>query len=112
MSEIREVFASGLKQARKIKKLTQHQLAEAAALSVDTVSRLERGDAFPSFDSMEALAEALGISPLQFFSLRPPDVARSSKRARALADINRILAKANDAELEKYSRLLKALSVD
>lgn len=110
MSEIREAFASGLKQARKIKKLTQHELAEAAALSVDTVSRLERGDALPSFDSIEALAKALGISPLQFFSQRSPDVARSSKRARALADINRILANANDADLEKYARLLKAVA--
>lgn len=110
MSEIREVFASGLKQARKIKKLTQHQLAEGAALSVDTVSRLERGDAVPSFDSIEALAAALGVSPLQFFFQRSADVARSSKRARTLADINRLLANANDADLEKYARVLKAVA--
>lgn len=111
MSEIREAFASGLKQARKIKKITQHQLAEAAALSVDTVSRLERGDALPSFDSIEALAMALGISPLQFFSQRTSsDVVRTSERARSLADINRILANANDDEVEKYARLLKAMA--
>lgn len=110
MSEIREAFASGLKQARKIKKMTQHQLAEGASLSVDTVSRLERGDVLPSFDSIEALARAMNISPLQFFSQRSSDAARSSKRARALADINRILANANDTDLEKYARLLKAVA--
>lgn len=110
MSEIREAFASGLRQARKTRKLTQHQIAEAADLSVDMISRLERGAVAPSFDSIETLARSLGISPLQFFTLRPPEMGRSTKRAKALAEIHRILAKANDTDLERYARLLKAVT--
>jgi transcriptional regulator with XRE-family HTH domain len=93
-----------------MKKWTQHDLAEAAALSVDTVSRLERGDVAPSFDSIEGLAKALGMSPLQFFSLKPPEMGRSSKRAKALAELHKLMAKANDADLEKIVRLFKALT--
>jgi transcriptional regulator with XRE-family HTH domain len=106
VSEIREAFASGLKQARKAQKLTQHQLAEIAGLSVDTISRLERGDVLPSFDSIDALAAALRISPLQFFS---SDLGRSTPRGRALAEISRLLANANDKDVERYARVLKAL---
>lgn len=112
MSEIRQAFASGLRQARKLKKWTQQRLAEAAGLSVDMVSRLERGDVAPSFDSVDSLAKALTVSPLQFFSLKQPELGRSSKRAKALAEIHRILAKANDSDLERFVRLLKAVAAD
>lgn len=112
MSEIKEAFANGLRQARKMRRWTQHQLAEAAALSVDTVSRLERGDASPSFESIEALAKALGISALQFFSPKPLESGRSSKRAKALVEVHRMLAKANDSDLEKFVRLLKVVTAD
>ena len=95
MSEIKEAFANGLRQARKMRRWTQHQLAEAAALSVDTVSRLEHGDASPSFESIEALAKALGISALQFFSLKPLESGRSSKRAKALGSSGNRVGKSN-----------------
>lgn len=110
MSEIRQAFASGLRQARKLRKLTQHELAEAAGLSVDMISRLERAALAPSFDSIDSLAQALGISALQFFSSQTLEGGRASKRRKALAEIHRILAKANDSDLEKYLRLLKAVT--
>lgn len=111
MSEIRLAFASGLRHARKVRRLTQQELAEAAGLSVDMVSRLERAALAPSFDSIEGLAKALGMSPLQFFAAQHPlELGRSSKRTKVLAEIYRLLAKANDGDLEKYLRLLKALA--
>ena len=111
MSELKKAFASGLRQARKMKKWTQHQLGETASLSVDTVSRLERGEVAPSFDSIDGLAKALGISPLQFFALKSPEFGRTN-RAKCLAEINRVLARASDGDLERFARLLKALMAE
>jgi hypothetical protein len=65
----------------------------------------------PSFDSIEGLAKALGMSALQFFALKSPEFGRS-KRAKSLADVNRLLAKASDGDLERFARLLKALVGD
>lgn len=107
MSEIRQAFANALRQARKVRKLTQHELSEAAGLSVDMISRLERGALAPSFDSVDSLAKALGISPLQFFSQKPLEFGRS-RRARLLTDANAILSKCNDDDLERSIRILKA----
>lgn len=44
--------------------LSQEQLAELADLSRPTIGAIERGERSPSFDSVEAIAEAFGM-PVQ-----------------------------------------------
>lgn len=43
MSELRVQFGRRLRQLRRQKDLTQEQLAEAAGISVDMLSNIERG---------------------------------------------------------------------
>src|SRR2546429_6747540 len=52
-----------LKRARRAAHLTQAQLAERAGFSVVYVSMLERGARQPQRTTMDALADALGLSP-------------------------------------------------
>jgi len=47
--------------------MTQEQLAEAASLSVDFIGLIERGVNAPSFESIERLANALGVEVVEFF---------------------------------------------
>ncbi|MGI9192006.1 MAG: helix-turn-helix domain-containing protein [Chitinophagaceae bacterium] len=53
-----------IKQRRKALKITQPHLAELAQISVNTLYKIERGQANPSLDVLTRLAEILGMEIL------------------------------------------------
>jgi transcriptional regulator with XRE-family HTH domain len=55
-------LGAALRQAREDAGLTQAQLAVHADLAVGTLTRLEAGATDPSWSSVRALAQALGVS--------------------------------------------------
>lgn len=63
-------FGGKLRQIRRLKNLTQEQLAEATGISVEFVSNIERGINAPSFDTLEKLAEVLNVSYVDLFDFR------------------------------------------
>lgn len=56
-------LADRLKKAKTDKKLSQQQLAQNAIVHYTNVGRYERGDAKPSADVLNRLANALEVSP-------------------------------------------------
>lgn len=56
-----EVVAQRVRQIRQAKGWSQEQLAEAAGLSRDAVSRIERNDRAARLDTVAAIAEGLGV---------------------------------------------------
>lgn len=52
-----------LRKLRERKLMTQEQLGEAAAVSRDQVSRIERNEVDPRFSTIRKLAKALGVEP-------------------------------------------------
>ncbi|RMH42232.1 MAG: XRE family transcriptional regulator [Deltaproteobacteria bacterium] len=58
----RQMLSANLRRLRAKAGLSQHALAEAAGLSSETVSRVERGAFEPSLTTAAKLAGALGIS--------------------------------------------------
>ena len=64
---------------RETKKLTQSALARKAKVSVSYVSMLERGVRVPPLETLEVIAKALGVPPLDL--LQPAGkVARRARR--------------------------------
>ena len=55
-------FRRKLIEARAAAGLTQHELAERIGTKQSSISRLENGDAEPSFDMLRRLAAALNVS--------------------------------------------------
>ena len=51
-----------IKLERVKRNLTQEELAEMANISRPTVGSIERGEQSPSFDTLEAIANAFGIT--------------------------------------------------
>ncbi|WP_336333799.1 helix-turn-helix transcriptional regulator [Pseudomonas putida] len=60
-------FAAALRAMRASKGMTQEMLARAT--SRPYVGRLEKGESTPSVEKLQALSEALGISPLTLLAL-------------------------------------------
>lgn len=54
-----------IKDARKKAKLTQEKLAQKAGISVFTLKKYESGDRNPKIESLQKIANALGISITQ-----------------------------------------------
>ena len=67
MGELKERFGRRIRSLRLGKQMTQEQLAEAADMSVDFLSLIERGRNAPSFAKIERLAEALDVSLSELF---------------------------------------------
>lgn len=50
-----------IKNRRKALRITQPYLAELAQISVNTLYKIERGEANPTLDLLEKLADVLGL---------------------------------------------------
>lgn len=66
MSNIEKRIGSMITGVRLSQKLTQAQLAEKADLSVESISRMERGITLPSLKTLEKIANSLN-APLKTF---------------------------------------------
>ncbi len=67
MGDLKTKFGKRLRILRQRKGMTQEQLAEAADISVDFLSLVERGVNAPSFATLERIANALGVSEKELF---------------------------------------------
>ncbi|MFN6518789.1 MAG: helix-turn-helix domain-containing protein [Nostoc sp. CreGUA01] len=70
MSNLRTRFGRRLRQIRRLKNLTQQQLAEPTEISVEFLSNIERGINAPSFDTLEKLVEVLNVSYAELFDFQ------------------------------------------
>lgn len=66
-SNLVQQFGKRLAFLRSEKRLTQEQLAEAAAISLDFLSLMERGQRAPSFATLERLSGALDVGMKSLF---------------------------------------------
>ena len=101
MEEIR-LFGMRIKELRKVRKLSQEQLAEKADISSKYMSRIEMGQHFPSLDILTKLADSLHVELKDFF-----EFAHEVKDAEELKEsLNELL---NEADEEKLRLALKVL---
>lgn len=96
-----------IRAARETKGWAQSQLAERCDLSIESVSRIERGEISPRFVVVERIVEVLGIEWAALLSLQP---AKPSPRRTAVARIVRILEELDDATLGNLGDFLRGVS--
>ena len=65
-------FGPRLKELREKAGLTQKEVGEKVGVSTNTVARLERGENTPSWPTVVALAQALGVSCEDFMKEPEP----------------------------------------
>jgi transcriptional regulator with XRE-family HTH domain len=64
---LKNLFGKRLKQIREAKGLTQQQLAELCDLQTNSITLIEIGERAASFNTIELLAENLGVSYYDLF---------------------------------------------
>lgn len=75
-SQVSRQIGANIRKARKAAGLTQRQLAERIGTDSFQVSRWERGANRPQYETLAALAAALGLTPTAFYA--EPDEAAAA----------------------------------
>ena len=100
MADLRKRFGELLAAHRRRRGMTQEDLAEAAGLSVDMISKIEVGATGARFPSIERLADAVGVDPAELFTSAIP--AGSMNRG-AFGEISAKLAPLTQRKIDKLS---------
>ena len=67
MGQLKEDFGKRLQALRVKSNITQEQLADDVALTVESISNIERGIFGPKFDNLEKIANSLNIPVKELF---------------------------------------------
>jgi len=95
---IQELFIVNLKAYRKLRKVSQTQLAGLCDSSTGYIGEIESGKCFPSVKMIERLAEALEIESWHLFKNEPINRSPSNLFAKlAPTQKKEIIKKANSA---------------
>ncbi len=103
MAQLAKLFGDMVRGYRTNLSLTQAQLADAAGVSEEWVRRIERGEASPSFDTIESLSKALKAAPAELFGGKP---LAQPTTARALNQLLAMLSGRSNDELRWIASLL------
>ena len=57
-----EIFSERLKSARRLRKMSQGDLARKSGLQPSAISHFETGSRWPSFENLKRLADALNVT--------------------------------------------------
>ena len=105
---LKEVFGGNLRHYRKAAGLNQGELAHQADLSREMISRMERGVTAPAFETIEVLAETLGVPEAAFLGTAIL-TAPKGERGKLLQKINLHTSKMNEKELARLIAMIEAL---
>lgn len=101
-------FGVILREIRRVKGMTQEELAQKAGRSVDAVSQWERAVNWPTFDTLVRLSAALEVPVRTFFE--QTEAPRSDQRLRMEIEARMLLEGMSDRDLSIAVDQLRALA--
>jgi transcriptional regulator with XRE-family HTH domain len=101
----KRLLGTRIKALRKLRKLSQEDLAERAAISPQYVSNIERGKENPTLDLLFKLADALKVSLGDLCDFE----AEGMNQKQAGQAIRELLRSADSDRLKSALRVLKAV---
>ena len=100
---IRQALAQNIKRFRDTRKMSQADLAFDAGISIPFLSDIERGNKWPSPETIEKISAALDIEPFQLFS---PDTKLNEENRLIIEKIIKEISVAQNTAIknicEKY----------
>jgi len=104
MEKMQKFLGSQLRVFRDMRGLSQIELAERLSVSKETVGKIERGQAAPSFRTLDKLCRELGISPRSLFP-----AAKYERHKPASTALDTLMVKASDLKDEEILWLIELL---
>ncbi|MFZ5634684.1 MAG: helix-turn-helix domain-containing protein [Bacillota bacterium] len=98
-----------LKSVREQQNISMNALAKRADVSQSTLSRIESGQQMPTFDVLERLITALGLTLVEFFSDQAPELSPDIRQmldvAQKLTPLQRKLVTSVMKEMAKNNQM-------
>lgn len=104
MNDIKYYLGQRIKELRKIKRLSQQELAELANIDQRSLSHIECGDTFPS-KSLFELAEALDVDLKDLFDFDHLKNNRLNMKSSIIENLDLI----SDENIKILYRLIKSM---
>jgi len=98
---IQELFIANLKAYRKLRKISQMQLADLCDSSTGYIGEIETGKRFPSVSMIERIAAALGIESWHLFKNEPINPAPKAGPAKLAPSQKKEIMKMANSALSK-----------
>ncbi|MBW2106708.1 MAG: helix-turn-helix transcriptional regulator [Deltaproteobacteria bacterium] len=109
MVDIKKKLGTKIFESRKQAGLTQAKLSEKAGLSIDSISRIERGIRSPSFESLENIAYALGLEIKDLFNFRGRDFKELTKYKYEVLKLCSYLNDKDDKNIKQLEKIAKII---
>jgi len=99
-SNMKKRIGARVRSARTMRSMTQEQLAERIARTVEALSNIERGVSLPRIETLERLSRHLTLPLKDFFDDPDGHRAGSSRRAALELQLRLLLRELSDKDLE------------
>ena len=87
--------------------ITQAKLAEKTNLSVDQISRIERGERAPSLESIEKISNALKIRSSELFNFDDEETTLLSENPSESLELWKLLKSKRPKQVKKITEIAK-----
>jgi len=104
MKSTRELLGSRIKELRRIHSISQEKLAEIVSLDSKFISKIEVGRSSPSLETMESIANALGVEIKDLF-----EFAHLQVGGVKIAEIEKLLAGADEEKKRTILKIVRAV---
>lgn len=101
MSSGNKLFGKRVKELREKMNYTQGKLAELVGLDIQSISRIETGYYFTSYENLEKMANALNVSLSDLFN-----IGHIKTRKELVKELQEAISKASDEELRKLHKMV------
>lgn len=110
MSELIKVICANIRDVRKIKGLTQEELAEICSLHTSYLAGVERGERNITMQTLEKIAHGLEISPIDLLKFEGLDIDENffNKQEKLKLLLN-IMNDFNEHELSRIINIVREI---
>jgi len=107
MTTIKKKFGVKLFQLRNAAGMTQARLAEITNLSVDSISRIERGERAPSLESIDKISNAMKVKSSELFNFDDEETAALSATPSESLELWKLLKNTRPKQVKKITEIAK-----
>lgn len=105
-SYIQEQLGNKIRKYRKLKGLSQEQLAEKIGIATNTLSSIERGNAFMTAQTLEKIIKIFNVTPQEIFTF-PNQISEEDKYSYILNMLD--LLKTDSEKMQIIYNVVKGL---
>lgn len=101
---IKKLLGKRIKEIRKMKKLTQEQIAEIVQIEPASISNIENGKYYPTAENLDKILVALDVAPEHLFKIE------HHKENHVLIEEINVLLNKYPEKVKEFYKIIKALT--